>query len=183
MKKKLCSLLFAGIALSVISCNNNSLAEETATTAVKDSSTISVQYPYTLPEDNNWDMNTDPKNTQVVLAVLKGFESGDTTAIARNIGDSMELNGDGYKFKGTREEFMPVIAQEMQRLKNAKVKMHDWETVVNKKKTEEWVTVWYTQYWETPQGKTDSLAIVNDAKVKDGKVVKWNEYIRHFPAK
>jgi ketosteroid isomerase-like protein len=56
--------------------------------------------------------------------------------------------------------------------------MTDWESVISTDKKEEWVTVWYTQHWETKKGEKDSSAIINDMRLKDGKIIRLNEYTR-----
>lgn len=58
------------------------------------------------------------------------------------------------------------------------IKMEDWESVISKDKSEEWVTIWYTEHWETKNGVKDSAAMVNDFKLSNGKIVKLDEYTR-----
>jgi hypothetical protein len=56
--------------------------------------------------------------------------------------------------------------------------MDDWESVISKDKKDEWVTLWYRQKWEDNKGKSDSSDIVNDLKMKDGKIIRLDEYTR-----
>ena len=56
--------------------------------------------------------------------------------------------------------------------------MGDWESVISKDKKEEWVTLWYSQTWEDMNGKTDSLAVIDDLRLKDGKIIRLDEYTR-----
>ncbi len=58
------------------------------------------------------------------------------------------------------------------------VKMQDWESVISKDKKQEWVTLWYTQKWEDMKGKKDSADIINDINIKNGKIVRLDEYTR-----
>jgi hypothetical protein len=64
--------------------------------------------------------------------------------------------------------------------KTISIKMDDWESVISKDKKDEWVTLWYTQHWETKAGVKDSSAIINDLKIKDGKIIRLDEYTRKF---
>ena len=43
------------------------------------------------------------------------------------------------------------------------------------------VSVWYKQSWVNPKGIADSVNCVNDAKLVNGKIVEFDEYIQHFP--
>jgi len=64
--------------------------------------------------------------------------------------------------------------------KTARIDMRDWESVISKDKSEEWVTLWYTEHWETKAGVKDSAALINDINLKNGKIIGLNEYTRKF---
>jgi hypothetical protein len=56
--------------------------------------------------------------------------------------------------------------------------MYDWESVISKDKSEEWVTLWYSQKWETPKGAKDSTDVIDDLQLKNGKIIRLSEYTR-----
>jgi hypothetical protein len=58
--------------------------------------------------------------------------------------------------------------------------MHDWESVVSKTDKDQWVTIWYKQTFIDLKGKTDSMEVINDFQMKDGRIATLNEYVRHF---
>ena len=58
------------------------------------------------------------------------------------------------------------------------VKMDDWESVSSNDKKEEWVTLWYRQSWEDTKGKKDSADIIDDMNIKNGKIIRLDEYTR-----
>ncbi len=62
--------------------------------------------------------------------------------------------------------------------KTVKIKMGDFESVISKDKSEEWVTLWYTQSWETKAGVKDSVSTINDLQIKDTKIVRLSEHTR-----
>ena len=64
---------------------------------------------------------------------------------------------------------------------DVKIEMHDWESVISADKKEEWVTLWYKQKWVNPKGVADSANMINDAKIENGKIVIFGEYVQHFP--
>ncbi|HEY1017354.1 MAG TPA: hypothetical protein VGE25_00045, partial [Sediminibacterium sp.] len=63
------------------------------------------------------------------------------------------------------------------------IKMEDFESVISKDKKDEYVTLWYKQIMTDNMGKTDSLAMINDFKIVNGKIVALSEAMRHYPAK
>jgi hypothetical protein len=65
-------------------------------------------------------------------------------------------------------------------MKNILIKMYDWESVVSKDKSEEYVTIWYKQIWEDMKGNKDSASLVNDIKMKNGKITELDEYTRRY---
>jgi len=64
--------------------------------------------------------------------------------------------------------------------KNVSIKMRDWESVIAKDKTQEWVTLWYTQYSDNAKGVKDSVAVIDDIQIKNGKISQLDEYTRKF---
>ena len=56
--------------------------------------------------------------------------------------------------------------------------MQDWESVISKDKNEEYVTLWYREYQEHKDGKKDSVDVINDIKMKDGKIIGLDQYSR-----
>jgi hypothetical protein len=55
--------------------------------------------------------------------------------------------------------------------------------VISKDKKIEYVTMWYKQITTDKNGKTDSIAVVDDCKIVNGKIVELDEKIQHYAAK
>lgn len=180
------ALLLLGFALLTLACNNNTATNEINKAATSknnnESSTANgSKLPYTKSSKYNWDFNKDQKNEVIVLNVFKAMEHLDHETIGKYTADSIESNIDGVKFKGTRAQIMQLNKDFFAGLKTLKVVPQDWRSVVNKDKSEEWVSVWFTQSWEDKKGLQDSLKVFNDIKLSDGKITVWNEYLQHFP--
>ena len=63
------------------------------------------------------------------------------------------------------------------------ITMSDYESVISADKKEEYVTLWYKQAWKDTKGVADSMVVVDDVKMKDGKVIGLDEKVRRYPAK
>jgi hypothetical protein len=61
--------------------------------------------------------------------------------------------------------------------------MQDYVSVISEDKKDEWVTLWYKQTWKDEKGKVDSMYCADDCKIKNGKMIKLDEKVQHFPAK
>lgn len=175
--KKIYSLLLAPLLL--VACQSKP-GSTNATTA-----TDTPNYPYTIKHPDYWLMDTSHTNTMLALKTLKAFETMDTAGLKAGFADSLEFSYDGGKFKGPFSEFLKMTQEMSTTMKSIKIDMKDWEAVVSKDGKENWVTLWYTQKWADAKGVADSVELINDMQIKGGKIVKLEEYDRHFklPAK
>jgi hypothetical protein len=140
-----------------------------------------VTYPYTLDKPyKNWQTGSK-KNTMIVLNMLKAWETKNITECASYFGDSVELYFDYYHKVMKHDSIPTMLERSLEDYTTVNLKMEDWESVISDDKKHEWVTVWYKQTWTDKKGKVDSLAIINDAKIVDGKIAIFDEKIRHFP--
>lgn len=169
--KKL-SLLFS-IALLFAACQNKDVV--TTDSAKADT----TKYPYTPKKIQGWEMNRDSKNTVVAMSALKAFQNLDTMALKPFLGDSIHLTIDGYEFKGTNTQFLKEARHEMDRFKSIQIELQDMESVINKDKTDEYVSLWYKQISSFKDGKADTVNLFNDFKLKGGKIIEWSEYVQH----
>ncbi len=114
---------------------------------------------------------------------LKAFETGDIAACMNGFGDTVEVFFDGYRAKLSHDSLMKQFTAQRANFGSMVIKMNDWESVISSDKKEEWVTMWYKQIETDKNGKADSLAVVDDAKIVNGKIVLLDEKIQHYPAK
>ncbi|RYD76107.1 MAG: hypothetical protein EOP55_12110 [Sphingobacteriales bacterium] len=170
--KKFSSLLV--IALFFAACQNKQ-AETTESVSKADT----TKYPYEVKKVEDWEMNKDTKNLVTSMTLIKTFESLDTASMGKVLADSVWFTTDGYQFKGTKSQFLKQIKEEFGKMTSFKINMQDYESVINKDKSEEWVSLWYSQISTAKDGKTDTVNLFNDVKLKYGKVIGLSEYIQH----
>jgi len=172
--KQFLTLLTAGMIF--ISCKNGS----NSTTADSKDSTASattsqkMDYPYTIDHPDNWEVGSQ-QNTFNALSALKAWENRNMDESLKYFGDSVRVRFDGIDKKVSKDTLRSMItpAPNMKYV----VKMEDWESVISKDKKDEYVTIWYRQY-DDADGKKDSVDVINDLKMKDGKIVGLDEYRR-----
>ncbi len=174
--KTLLILLSGGITIT--SCNN---ASTPANETTKDTSAIVVaqpmDYPYKIDKPDNWDMGSQ-QNTMNALKALKAWETRNYEESVKYFADSVQLRFDAYEKKVSNDTLKAIFNRDASNLKSAVVKMEDWESVISKDKKTEYVTLWYRQYTENNEGKKDSVDVINDIKMKDGKIIGLDEYRR-----
>jgi hypothetical protein len=168
MKKNLLLLI---IPVLITACQQKAATDATAAASPK--------YPYTIKHPDYWDMDTSHTNTMTALTALKSFEKLDTVTMKKCFADSIDFKYDNGEFKGTNAQLMKMGAEMSGMMKNLKIDMKDWESVVSKDKKEEWVTLWYTKHWTDAKGVNDSVEYIDDMAFKGGKIYKMDEYARH----
>lgn len=175
--KKVFLILLGGVVFA--SCNNKSASSPEAATDTSGTEAVAqkMDYPYTIDHPDNWEMGNN-QNTMTALSALKAYENGNVDESMKYFGDSIHLQFDGLDKKMSNDSLKSMFAKGRSNYKSMEVKMDDWESVISKDKKDEWVTLWYRQKWEDTNGKKDSADIVNDLKMKDGKIIRLDEYTR-----
>ncbi|MDI3319254.1 hypothetical protein [Pinibacter soli] len=174
-------LTFFFLTALACSCNNTQTttkeAAKDSTSSTTASTPTSMNYPYTIEHPDNWEVG-NTANTMTSLSALKAWEDGKLDESLKYFSDSVRLQFDGLDKKMSNDSLKVILTNARNMYKTIKVKMYDWESVISKDKSEEWVTLWYSQTWETPKGVKDSADIINDLQLKNGKITRLSEYTR-----
>jgi hypothetical protein len=170
-------LFFIGGALFA-SCHS----ADSATTKVSDGKTANtvvaeqMNYPYTIDHPDYWETGSQ-QNTMNALSSLKAWENNNMDESMKYFADSVHAQFDGFDKTVPKDSLRKMITPGPT-LKNHSIKMQDWESVISKDKKDEYVTLWYRQFEENTNGKKDSVDVINDLKMKDGKIIGLDEYRR-----
>jgi hypothetical protein len=175
--KKLFAIFLGTIALAACNSKSNSGSEVSADSTATVPIAEKVNYPYTIDNPDYWKIGSS-ENTQTALAALKGYEDGDIDKSVAQFGDSVHLQFDALDTTLSKDSLKAMFTRMRSNVKSMNVKMNDWESVISKDGKEEWVTLWYKQTWEDNSGKQDSAAIIDDVQLKNGKIIRLDEYTR-----
>jgi hypothetical protein len=173
------------LAFAVASCNNddkNKTTSETGETKTVPAADVKLPFPLDKPY-RGWQIMENNDNTIAAMNCLKTFVDKDFAAMAASLGDSLDLRLDGYAAKLSRDSASKVLSAQRPMYNDLTITMYDYESVISADKKDEYVTLWYKQAWKDDKGKGDSLNIVDDCKMKNGKMIELDEKIQHFPAK
>lgn len=174
-------LLLPALVLFMVSCDNKDNAT-TKTDSTDSLSTEKMDYAYTIKNPDQWEPGSKT-NTINVLKSLKAYEMGNVDECVSYFADSVTLKLDDMDSKISNDSLKAFFKQGRAMSKSIKVDMHDWESVKSKVNSDEYVSLWYTQIWEDMKGKTDSLSVMNDLKMANGKIIELDEKTRKFPKK
>jgi len=178
--------LFFCLAFFVVGCNNSPGSPEAKSDTSKAttvSSAAELTYPYQLDSPyKDWQPG-DKKHAVTAMNALKAFETGDIAASMNSFGDSINIRFDNFYQKFSKDSLTKFFTVERAKYSNMKIQMGDWESVISKDGKTEYVTMWYKQIMTDKQGKTDSIAVVDDCRIMNGKIVELDEKVQRIPAK
>lgn len=131
-------------------------------------------YPYSIEHPDNWEVGSTA-NTMSALKALKAWEEGKMDESVKYFGDSVTVKFDGPDKKMSNDSLKAFFTGIWNN--SFKIKMQDFESVISKDKSSEWVTIWYRESWEA-NGVKDSSDVINNMKFKDGKIILLDNYTR-----
>ena len=175
--KSLVMLMVGGVLFA--SCNNSKSTTPGATndTTATAANVQKMNYPYTIDHPDYWEIGSQ-QNTLKALNSLKAWENRNMDESLKYFGDSIHIQFDGTDKMVSNDTLKAMFNESASIAKNWSIKMQDWESVISKDKKEEYVTLWYREYHKNRQGVKDSADIINDLKMKDGKIIGLDEYTR-----
>ena len=175
---------FFFLAVAFTACNNaEPKTAETTTTSSEAAAAAEVKLPYTLSAPyKNWSIGST-ENVAAAMAGLKAFVDKDYTALAASIGDSIQLDFDYYQATLSRDSAIKFFTDGRNMYNDLVVTMGDYVSVISADKKTEWVTLWYKQNWKDAKGVADSMNVVNDIRMENGKMVQLDEKVSHYQKK
>ena len=180
MKHAIMIFFAAGVLLS---CNDGTKeAADTKVAGTSDTANVKMDYAYTVEHPDEW-VPGNRENTKMVLQSLKDFENGNMEACMKSFADSVHLQFDELDQKLSRDSVQKMFAADRKNLKFMKIDMHDFETVKSTATGKQYVSLWYVQKWEDLKGAMDSVSVMDDLEIKDGKIISIDEKRRRFPKK
>ena len=174
---KLLTMLMVGGFLFA-SCNNatTSAPEATYDTTAAAANVQKMDYPYTIDHPDYWEIGSQ-QNTLNALSALKAWENKNMDESLKYFADSVRVQFDGID-KMVSNDTLKAMLTPPSTLKDWPIKMQDWESVISKDKKDEYVTLWYREYAVKTNGDKDSMDVINDLKMKDGKIIELDQYVR-----
>jgi hypothetical protein len=173
-------LLF--VAAAFAACNNSDKDTKASDTKVAAATDQKMDYAYTIEHPDQWDPG-NKENTKMVLASLKAYETGNLDAALKDFADSVDIKFDGQEGKMSKDSIKAMFTDSWKHMKAMQIDMNDFESVKSRVTGVEYVSMWYKQKWQDMKGGWDSLSVMDDCKIKDGKITELDEKIRHFGKK
>lgn len=171
------------LVFALVACNNTQekTTETSTTDAAPAAAEVTLPYSLAMPY-NNWSIGSN-ENVAAAMNGLKAFVDNDFTALAATMGDSIVLDFDQFQAKLSKDSAMKFFTTARASYKDITIAMDDYVSVISADKKHEWVTLWYKQSWTDPKGGKDSMNVINDIKLSNGKMVALHEKSSRFQKK
>lgn len=170
--------VFFLLSTTLLACNNAPIEggdkEEGENTKGEE-----VSMPYKVTNNPDWQPGSKA-NVAIAMNALKAYESNNLDSLQQLLADSVEFHVDNFSFEGTRDSLMQIMREQRDRYSSVVVNMHDYESVKSKNRNEEWVGLWYTETTTLKNGQVDSVFVMDDIQIRNGKVTEIDSKMRRL---
>lgn len=179
MKRLLLSIFCAGLLASCgDKAKNNDSVKQPGELSTR-SEGKKLDLPYTLESIPDWEKGDD-NNVPIAMNFLKSYEVKDYASLRTYMADSVNFTYDNGFFRGSREQMAKFLKNFRDNRSEVRIEMNDYETVKSKSKGQEYVSLWYKEFITDLQGKKDSAFVMDDYRVKNGKIESVDTKFRHI---
>jgi hypothetical protein len=168
--KNLLLLLLVIVMLSACNTATNSNSANTSP------DTLSYAYKATYSSDITVPGN--PVNAQKVLQVWKMFETDRIQDMKPYFADSVKYDdASGMHFYGPAAQLLSFAKSDIDNLDSMRFDIIAWQSAHVNDKNEDWVNIWSRERrYPKNGGKADTVLMQENWKVKDGKVIAFDQY-------
>lgn len=165
-------LYLAAIAGLLTACNTK---QNTAGTPANDT----LKYAYKATYSSNITVPGNPVNAQKVLQVWKMFETANVQAMKPYFADTVKYNAaNGMHFYGPADKLLAFAKKDIDDLDSMRFDIVMWQSAHINDKNEDWVNIWSRERtYPKKGGKADTVLMQENWKVKNGKVVAFDQYL------
>ena len=169
------TMLLLPIAALIAACNTPAPTTPTTPTAAKDTLT----YAYKATYSSDITVPGNPEYAQKVLRVWKMFETANIDAMTPYFADTVKYDdASGMHFYGATAKLLAYAKNDIDGLDSMRFDILQWQSAHVNDKNEDWVNIWSRERrYPKSHGKADTVLMQENWKVKDGKVVAFDQYL------
>lgn len=169
------TMLLLPIAALIAACNTPAPTMPTTPAAAKDTLT----YAYKATYSSDITVPGNPEYAQKVLQVWKMFETANIDAMTPYFADSVKYDdASGMHFYGATAKLLAYAKSDIDGLDSMRFDIVQWQSAHVNDKNEDWVNIWSRERrYPKSHGKADTVLMQENWKVKDGKVVAFDQYL------
>lgn len=170
-------LLFC--SLTFFACDSKSDEKKTSEPVETRNDGKALDLPYKLARIPDWEKGDD-NNVPIAMNFLKCYEDKDFVKMRGYLADSVQFIYDNGNFSGTADQMVKFLKNFRDNRSTVKIEMNDYESVRSKNRNQEYVSLWYNEHIVDNNGKADSAFVMDDYRIKDGKISMIDTKFRHL---
>lgn len=172
--KKLFFAVMTGLIL--IACNNGS-DKSAAADGPAPNKKDTLGYPYKAGYSSDITVPGDAGIAHKVLQVWKYFETDQIEAMRPYFADSVRYDdAHGFHFFGKTSDLLAYAAKDYSSLDSMRFDISMWQSAHLNDRNEDWVNIWSSERRYERNGKADTFLMQENWRVRDGKIVQFNQY-------
>jgi len=151
--------------------------KDTLTASAKTAARDTLTYAFKAAYSSDITVPGNPLVAREVLNIWKMFESNQIEAMKPYFADTVKYDdAGGMHFYGTSAELLAYAGKDISNLDSLRFDISTWQCAHLNDKNEDWVNIWSAERRYPKNGKPDTTLIQENWKVKDGKVIYFNQY-------
>ena len=164
-------LLLLCVVAELEACN-------TKTTSIPAPAKDTLNYTYKATYSSDVTVPGNPVNAQKVLQVWKMFETAKIQKMKPYFADSVKYDdASGMHFFGPTDKLLAFAKTDIDGLDSMRFDIVMWQSAHINDKDEDWVNIWSRERrYPKNHGKADTVLMQENWKVKNGKVVAFDQY-------
>jgi hypothetical protein len=174
-------IYFIGCSWLIISaCTSNQDSTKAVAAGTPAPDTLSYAFKATYSSDLT--VPSSPQLAQKVLQVWKMFETGRIEDMKPYYADTVTYeDASGMRFHGPVGDLLAYAKKDIDGLDSMRFDISMWQSTHLNDRNEDWVNIWSTERRYSKQGKADTVLIQENWRLKDGRIVYFNQYLAKVP--
>jgi hypothetical protein len=167
-----------GLVLTLNSCNGKGSTENPSTDSGTASTKDTLTYAFKAGYSSDITVPGNPVIAQKVLQVWKMFETNQVDSMKPYFADSVVYeDAGGMHYSGPTAGLLAYAKKDIEGLDSMRFDISQWQCAHINDKNEDWVYIWSSERRYPRNGKADTVMMQENWKVKDGKVVYFDQYL------
>ncbi len=166
-------------SISIAACNSQSEEKKPSGEIATHNDGKALDLPYKLASIPDWEKGDD-NNVPIAMNFLKSYEDKDFVKMRNYLADSVQFIYDNGNFSGSADQMVKFLKNFREGRSTVRIEMNDYESVRSKNRNQEYVSLWYNEHIVDNAGKADSAFVMDDYRIKNGKISMIDTKFRHL---
>ncbi|HEY4063556.1 MAG TPA: hypothetical protein VGM30_16730 [Puia sp.] len=174
------SIPFFFVLLFLAGCNTTTKPAVSPAPAERTPDTLTYLFKATYSSDIT--VPSNPGYAQKVLQVWKMFETANIETMKPYFADTVTYDdASGMHFYGPAAKLLAYAKKDIEGLDSMRFDISMWQSAHVNDKNEDWINIWSSERRYPKKGIPDTVLMQENWRVKEGRVVYFNQYLAKLP--